>query len=198
MDFKERLYNYEATPPSDNWKNILEELNKAENKVLPLPAGRKRLGIYLYIGSAAASVLIILAGFLFLNKPAKDQLSESSAGTQESNFSTKKIQDSIEINNRILNKIISSSEDKDLLALNYEYSLKGRKYLTVAGPGGKPVKISPKAATLIESTNNEFPPKPVWSKKVDKWQQIMLSSTLSPTSANLLDIFQASVSNGSE
>jgi hypothetical protein len=198
MNFKDRLYNYEPTPPEQVWKNISEELNQNDGKVRPLSSGRKKSKIYLYFASAAASVLIVLAGFIFLNKPSKHQLSDSSNIAKQSNLSAKKIQDSIKLNNKILDQIISSSEDKNLLALNYEYSLKGRKYLTVAGPEGNPVKISPKAATLIESTDNGFPPKPVWSKKVDKWQQIMLSSTLSPTSTNLLDIFQASVSNDSE
>jgi len=58
----------------------------------------------------------------------------------------------------------------------------------VAGPEGQPVKISPKAATLIIAANNDFPPKPTWSKKVDKWQKIMLSSTISPTFAGIADL----------
>ncbi len=198
MDFKEGLYNYEATPPGEIWSNISKELNQPVDKVISLSTAKKRSKIFLYIGSAAASVIIILAGFIFLNKPSKNQLPGSSNIAAQSNLPAKKIQDSIQLNSKILNEIISSAEDKNLLALNYEYSLKGRKYLTVAGPEGRPVKISPKAATLIESADNEFPPKPVWSKKVDKWQQIMLSSTLSPTSANLPDIFQSSVSNDSE
>ena len=58
------------------------------------------------------------------------------------------------------------------------------------GPEGQPVKISTKAATLIVSADDEYPPKPVWNKKIEKWKQIMLSSTLSPTSTNLLEIVQ--------
>ena len=79
--------------------------------------------------------------------------------------------------------------------MNYENSSRyGKKYLTIAGPECEPVKISPKVATLIESTDNEYPPKPVWNKKIEKWQEIMLGSTLSPTSTNLLDVVQLSSS----
>lgn len=188
MDFKEPLYNYEVNPPENIWANIDAALS-AESAQLPL---RKKPRIYLYVASAAASVIIIVIGFIVFNKRPKELSASPVFANQMTNG--KKTQDSILLNNKILEEIITTTEDKNLLALNYEYSLKGRKYLTIAGPEGQPVKISPKAATLIESADNEFPPKPVWNKQVDKWQQIMLSNMLSPTSANLLDIVQMPVS----
>ena len=188
MDFKETLYNYEVNPPENIWANIDAALS-AESAQLPL---RKKPRIYLYVASAAASVIIIVIGFIVFNKRPKELSASPAFANQITNG--KKTQDSILLNNKILEEIITTTEDKNLLALNYEYSLKGRKYLTIAGPEGQPVKISPKAATLIESADNEFPPKPVWNKQVDKWQQIMLSNMLSPTSANLLDIVQMPVS----
>jgi len=194
MDLKEKLYNYEAAPPDDGWNKIESELNQQDHKVTSISGGKKKSRMYLYAVSAAASVTIILSGVFFLNRHSGDQSLSSSQAAQVT-LPDKKIRDSINLNNKILREIIASTEDKNLLALNYEYSLKGRKYLTVAGSEGQPVKISPKAALLIESADNEFPPKPVWNKKVDQWQQIMLSSTFSPTSTTLLDIFQMPVAN---
>jgi hypothetical protein len=102
-----------------------------------------------------------------------------------------KIKDSLYQNNKTLAAIIKSTKDKNLLANNTNNPLlNSKKYITIEGPGGQPVKISSKAATLIVSADNEFPPKPVWSKKIEKWKRIMLSSTFSPTSTSLLDIAQ--------
>jgi len=185
MNFREKLFHYEAPPPPDAWEGISRRLG----------ATRRSFRLYWYAGAAAASVLIIAGGFLLLGKSSGG--AGSVARVQGASLPGR-VRDSINANNRILRHIITTSADKDLLALNYEYASRGRKYLTVAGPDGKPVKISPKAATLIESADNEFPPRPVWNKKVDKWQQIMLSSTLSPTSTGLLRIIQPSLPNESE
>ena len=64
------------------------------------------------------------------------------------------------------------------------------KYITISGPEGEPVKISPKVATLIISADGENPPKPVWNQKINKWQHIMLTNNITPTSGNLIDIIQ--------
>ncbi len=95
------------------------------------------------------------------------------------------------LNQKILESIIHNPKEKqeivsnDLQAINLP-----KKYITVAGPEGQPVKISPKVATLIISADHEFPPKPTWSKKIERWKKIMLSSTVSPTSAGLADLIQ--------
>ncbi len=193
-NFKEKLYNYEANPPGEIWQKINAELDKDAEVVLMSPLKKRSKFIFYGITVAASLVVIFLVSILF-NNPNKIK-NAASVSTQSQNLSSQQIRDSIALNNKILEDIINSSKDKNLLALNYENSLAdGKKYLTVAGPEGQPVKISPKVATLIESADNEYPPKPVWNKKIEKWKQIMLSSTLSPTSTNLLDIIQLSSIN---
>ncbi|MGH2648040.1 MAG: hypothetical protein ACRDE8_10755 [Ginsengibacter sp.] len=193
-NFKEKLYNYEADPPGEMWQNINAELNVGNAKIVSMTRFRKRSKFIFYGITAAASLIIIFIISIFFNNSEKNKNTNSASASQVQNLSSKQIQDSINLNNKILEDIINTTKDKNLLALNYENSsiTKGKKYITIAGPEGQPVKISPKVATLIESADNDFPPKPVWNKKIDKWKKIMLSSTLSTTSTNLLDIVQLS------
>ena len=195
QNFKEKLYNYEANPPGEIWQKINAELNESKGKVVSIKGPRKRSKFIFYGITAAASLVVIFLISVIFNKSGKNPNS-ATVSTQSQNLLSKQIQDSIALNNKILEDIINSAKDKNIMAMNYENSLaRGKKYLTIAGPEGQPVKISPKVATLIESADNEYPPKPVWNKKIEKWKQIMLSSTLSPTSTNLLDIVQLSSSN---
>ncbi|KAA9041333.1 hypothetical protein FW778_04680 [Ginsengibacter hankyongi] len=193
QNFKEKLYNYEAEPPVEVWQNIIAELESSEPKTVSLTGFRKRSKFIFYGITAAASLIVIFLISIFFNTSQKNINTASNGANQLQNLSSKQIQDSLNLNNKILKEIINSTKDKNLLALNYENSsVHGKKYLTIAGPECQPIKISPKVATLIESTDNEYPPKPIWNKKIEKWKQIMLSSTLSPTSTNLLDIVQLS------
>jgi hypothetical protein len=191
QDFKDKLYNYEAKPPAEIWDNIITGLDETENKVLQIPVYRKKSKFIFYSVTIAASLLIIFFSSIIFNK------TKNSNQNGLENITSQKIKDSLILNNKILEAIIKSSKDtSNVLALNYaNSSSKVKKYLTIAGPEGQPVKISPKVATLIESADNEFPPKAVWKKKIEKWKQIMLSSTLSPTSTNLLDIVQITADN---
>ena len=92
---------------------------------------------------------------------------------------------------KILKSIINNPQEKrEIVSKESNPDIITKKYLTVAGPEGQPIKISPKVATLIISADNEYPPKPVWSKEIRKWQKIMLSSTIPPTSANFVDMVQ--------
>jgi hypothetical protein len=195
-DFKKRLYNYEADPPAKVWNSIHDELHGSEIKIRNLSQLRKKSKFVFYGLTAAASLIIIFLLSVVVNNSRKNQYKKSSISENESqvsNITPEKIQDSIVLNNKILEDIIKNKNDKNLLAQNDINSLiKAKKYITVAGPGGQPVKISPKVATLIESADNEFPPKPVWNKKIEKWKEIMLSSTISPTSTTLIDVVQSS------
>ncbi len=194
QNFKEKIYNYEAQPPSEIWQNIDTELDGGVNKIVSMKGFRKKSDLVFYGLTAVASVIFIFIVSVF-NTSKTDLSTASKSLNQSQNLLPKQIQDSLNLNDKILKEIINSTKDKNLLALNYENSSRhGKKYLTIAGPECQPVKISPKVATLIESTDNEYPPKPVWNKKIEKWKQIMLSSTLSPTSTNLLDIVQVSSS----
>ena len=193
QNFKEKLYSYEVEPPSGIWQNIAIELNGSDNKVVSAKGFQRRSDVVFYGLTAAASLVFILIASVFFTSPKTDLSTASNSLNQSQNLVPKQVQDSLNLNNKILKEIINSTKDKNLLALNYENSSRyGKKYLTIAGPECQPVKISPKVATLIESTDNEYPPKPVWNKKIEKWQQIMLGSTLSPTATNLLDVVQLS------
>lgn len=195
QDFKERLFNYEPEPPAEIWQNINAELDSNSQKILSIPGLRKKSKFIFYGLTAAASLIIIFISSLLFNKQEKNQQAKPSVSITElhlDNIVSKKVKDS---NNKILEDIIKSSKDKNLIVQRYENPLLNvKKYIIIAGPEGQPVKISPKVATLIESADNEYPPKPVWNKKIDKWKQIMLSSTLSPFTTNLLDIVQLSSS----
>ena len=180
QNFKNKLYDFEAAPPENIWSNIRKDL--AGNKIIKITDRKKSKNLY-YLAIAAASLVVIFLGSLFFKYNSSS--SENSANT----VSTEKMRDSMALNHKILESIIHSPKEKHEIVLNDLQSPDiPKKYITVAGPEGQPVKISPKAATLIIAANNDFPPKPTWSKKVDKWQKIMLSSTISPTFAGIADL----------
>jgi hypothetical protein len=191
-DFKNKLYNYESTPPEGAWSHIASELK--EGKVIKMPAVKtqgKRNKFIFYGFTAAASLIIIFISTFFFNKnkTVKPVAEVPASGTKQ--VSTLTTKDSAALNYQILEKIINTPQDKKLLASNFEKrSDNGKKYITIAGPEGQPVKISRKAATLIISADNENPPKPVWNKKIEKWKQLMLNNTSSPTATSLVDMLE--------
>lgn len=193
QDFKNKLYNYEAPPPEEMWNNIIEELNS--EKVIKIHGYRKNKFLY-YGATAAASIVIIFLGSMFFKKN-KDSISTSTTQVAKADkLASKKLKDSITLNQQILKSIINNPEEKkEIVSNNSNLSSATKKYLTIAGPEGQPVKISRKVATLIISADDEYPPKPVWNKKISQWQKIMLSSTISPTSANLVDLVQLAANN---
>jgi len=193
QSFKNRLYNFEAPPPEEMWEHIAEDLQN--EKVVEIPDYKKSKNIY-YLAVAAASLVIIFIGSFFFKTHKKDMNTTANASSKEKTISPEKMKDSIILNQKILESIIHSPKEKqeivsnDLQAINIP-----KKYITIAGPEGQPVKISPKVATLIISADNEFPPKPTWSKKIDRWKKIMLSTTVSTTSAGLADLIQLASQN---
>jgi hypothetical protein len=189
-NFKERLYNHEVNPPAEIWDNISAELDTNDSK-FQLRVSRRRSKLVFYVLTAAASLVIIFLSSLFFNKTGKDVKQTASHSSQTDKLAAQKVKDSLNLNNKTLEAIIKSSKDSNSLAKNTNPS-KVKKYITIEGPEGQPVKISSKVATLIESADNEYPPKPVWNKKIEKWKQIMLNSTVSLTSTSLLDIAQLS------
>ena len=193
QDFKNKLYNYETPPPEEIWDNIREELNK--EKVIKMPHYRKNKFLF-YSTTAAASIVIIFLGSLFLKKN-KESISTAISPIAKVDRSTaEKLKDSMNLNRQILKSIINNPAEKDeIISDDSDQSTATKRYLTISGPEGQPVKISPKVATLIISADNENPPKPVWSKKISKWQKIMLSTTDSPTSANFIALVQLAANN---
>lgn len=187
QNFKNKLYNYETLPPEEIWSNIVNELDN--EKVVKMPGLRSRSKFLFYGLTAAASLVIIFISTFFFNKNKEIKSVADAPALKVDNLIAQKVKDSIALNHQILESIINTPHDKKLLASNFEKrNGQVKKYITIAGPEGQPVKISQKAATLILSADNEYPPNPVWNKKIDKWKQIMLSNTTSPTSTNLVDI----------
>ncbi len=186
-NFKNKLYHFEATPPEEVWNGIAEEL--PDQKVIQLHGNRSPKFLF-YGATAAASVVIIFLGSLFFKKKTVNP-SPNNNTTKVDHLLAQKVKDYINLNQQILETIIQNPpKKKEIIAKDFSQKSDGKKYLTVAGPEGQPVKISPKVATLIVSADHEFPPKPIWNKKIDKWKKIMLSSTISPTSANFVDLIQ--------
>lgn len=188
QDFKNKLYHYETPPPEEIWNYIADELSN--EKVIGMHGHRKNRFLF-YGVTAAASIVIIFLGSVFFKKNSNTITTAKSSAAKENQLLSEKIEDSITLNQRILNSIINNPQEKrEIVSKESNPNIDTKEYLTVAGPEGQPVKISPKVATLIISADNEYPPKPVWSKEIRKWQKIMLSSTISPTSANFVDMVQ--------
>lgn len=188
QDFKNKLYYYETPPPEEIWHRISDEL--ANEKVIVMHGHRKR-NLLFYGVTAAASIVLIFLGSVFFKKNSNPDITVKKALLKENQLLAEKIKDSITLNQQILKSIINNPEEKkEIVSKKTNPNINSKKYLTIAGPEGQPVKISPKVATLIISANNEYPPKPVWSKEIRKWQEIMLNSTISPTSANFVDMVQ--------
>ena len=192
QNFKNKLYNYETPPPEEIWNRISEGMQS--EKVINISHHRKSKFIF-YATAAAVSVVIIFLGSLFF-KNEKISNSTGNVATKENPISPQKMKDSMFLNQKILESIIHNpKEKKEIVSNDLRETNIHTKYLTIEGPNGKPVKISPKVATLIVYADKEFPPRPVWSDKICKWQQIMLSSTISPTSAGLADLVQDASNN---
>jgi len=187
QDFKTKLYNLTTPPPEEIWDHIEDELYN--EKIIKMRGYRKNRFLF-YGATAAASIIIIFLGSVIFKKNSHSVISSASV-EKENQFISQKIKDSMSLNQQILKSIINNPEEKKEITSNTSNpDQKPIKYLTVAGPEGQPVKISPKVATLIISADNEYPPKPVWKGEIKKWQKIMLGITVSPTSANFLSFVQ--------
>jgi len=188
QNFKNKLHDFEAHPPKETWAKISSELDN--EKVIQLPGIRRRSRLLFYGLTAAASLLILLIVNVFNNSttvPSNDKAAMVSSTQPAVNNN-----DSVNQNKQLLENIINTPASQKLLASNFQKNNGNqKKYITVAGPEGQPVKISPKVATLILSADNQYPPKPIWNEKIDEWQQIMLNNTTSASPAGLMDLMQS-------
>lgn len=193
--FNDKLYNYEAPPPEVVWSKIVEVIDK--EKVVQMPRGIRRKSKFLFYGlTAAASLVIIFVSSLFFKKSAEIMPNTNNKNSAVFSQILQPNKDSINLNQQILEKIINAPKNEKLLASNYTRNKDHiKKYITIAGPEGQPVKISPKVATLIISADGQYPSKPVWDDKIDKWQQIMLTSTISASSADFMELVQSQSGN---
>ena len=167
---KDKMYNYELTPPSESWQIIANSLD--ENKTSNSTSFKKRSKIFYLSLSAAAVISVFIFGLIFW---------ENNSGNRESDDKIT-VPKTTSNNESKINKGILTSKDGNMES--------GSKYITITGPQGQCVKISSKAAKLIVSSDNQNPPKPVWSAKVNKWKDIMESNVFAPATANFLDIVE--------
>lgn len=195
--FKDKMYNYEVTPPSESWPIISSALDEVSSIVQPVKKSSK----ILYLSLAAAVTIIIFSAVLWFNNSDKktnetivqSTKSNNDLSSDNKNSSIKTddkitVPDTNEDDNNLASQTNKNKDDKNLNSGESESSTK--KYITISGPQGQPVKISAKVASLIVSSDDQNPPNPVWSAKVKKWKDIMKANTLSPTTANFLDIVE--------
>lgn len=208
-DVKNKIYNYETTPPEGVWEAIAAELYSNNAKVIPLT--RKKNNTFYYV-AAASVALIIFSIIFFTNRSSKsnEQFASSTdttltdtgsnnnfimtvpveeKTTAKNNISTTEIQKQDKSRKGRLDqdqtKHTEAAEDSNLLASNT-----ATRYITIEGPQGQPVKISSKMAMLIDSSETKVSTKPIWNKKINEWREIMKGNTLAPTPGNFLDIVE--------
>lgn len=167
---KDKMYNYEVAPPSKNWQLIATALDDV-NSIKSLKKNNK----ISYLSVAASAAILIFSVFMWFN------ISNNNKINNDPDLSNK-------ITVPVSNKEGNNPTGRNLNELAFEAGTK--KYIIVCSPQGEPVKISTKVASLIVSSDNQYPPSPIWSAKVNKWKDRMKANILAPTSANFLDIIE--------
>ncbi len=199
QNLKDKMYNYEVTPPKQSWDIITSTLDEEKTEE-QFPA-KKIYKTFYYGLSAAATVAIIVFSLIFWvnnsNKKSNETAVVPSANLKnDANDNTPKNQ--LPTDDKIT---VPKSNPEDVISANNTTTVKDKnklkdpavasntkKYITITGPQGKPVKISSKAATLIVSSDQQNPSEPIWNDKVKKWKDIMKDHILAPTTASFLDI----------
>ena len=191
QNLKDKMYNYEVTPPKQSWDIIAGNLNVEKPKDQFLT--KKTNKTFYYGLSAAAAVAIIVFSLIFWIDNSNKKSNETAVVPPTNlNKDTINTDDKITVpksnpEDEILANNTTSEKKKDKFK-DHVVASNPKKYITITGPQGKPVKISSKAATLIVSSDDQNPSKPVWNDKVNKWKDIMKANILAPTTANFLDI----------
>lgn len=213
---KDKMYNYETTPPAGVWEAIVSQLESNEAKVIPLTMKSSKRFYYL----AAASVAIIIFCFIFfaqhsgksqkegfvlspdtkninrgadtatttkndkpvISVPAEEKITERKKSNEQVIVKNAPLKG--KLNDKAKNENPETSDGKSLANNN------DSRYITIEGIEGKPVKVSTKMASLIDSSDEKMPPKPSWNKKINEWREIMKGNTLAPTPGNFLDIIE--------
>jgi len=190
QNFKDKMYNHKVTPPSECWSKISTLLDK-EKINISIPVKKSKVLRYSLAVAATVAVmvfsLIIWSNKNSLNKNETAAIPERNSNKQE-NYDVSVNQITVPkitpVDETSANETESKKSEKSILEAN------NKRYITIAGPQGQPVKISSKAAELIVSSDAQNPPKPVWSAKVQKWKDIMKANTLTATTADFLDIVE--------
>lgn len=194
MTIKDKLYNYEVTPPVGVWDDIVLDLDKTSAEIIQL---NKKKNTVFYYSLAAASVAIILFALIFFSSSETDKKEIVTSPVEKLNNDKIVITVPVEENKTVKDKspqvLVKTRPDKKAvkekvhtpqIAKNEEEEQKD--YITMAGPEGQSIKVSTKAASLMDSADE----KPVWNKKVKQWKEMMKANTLAPTPGNFLDIIE--------
>lgn len=210
-DLKNKMYNYETTPPEGVWESIVSELDRNEAKVIPLT--KKKNNTFYYVAAASVALIIFCVIFFanrdssFPDEPLITSTTDKANGdTTHNNFiMTVPVEEkTMQKDNTITNdkstaqnksqkgglddkqdKDVVNDSDSNLLASNTT-----TRYMVIEGPQGQPVKVSSKMAMLIDSSETKVATKPIWNKKINEWKEIMKGNTLAPTTGNFLDIIE--------
>ena len=213
-ELKNKMYNYETTPPAGVWEDIAAALDRNEAKIIPIKTRKKDSTIY-YV-AAASVILIFFCWVFFTNRSsthediqlaANETQHDSSGNNSNDNYiMTVPIEEKSTLKNNTDTVVLpandrlqkggpnhkevkesinnADSSENNLIAANTP------RYITIEGPEGQPVKISSKMAMLIDSSETKVASKPIWNKKINEWKEIMKANTLAPTPGNFLDIVE--------
>ena len=128
-DVKDRMYNYETTPPAGVWEAIASQLDGKEAKVVPIRSKMNKRFYYM----AAASVAIILLCVLFFTQRSSNNNKQwfSWSSDKESNdtstlntptdtsaITKNDSSDKITVPEETKNDVINNQEDDELIAKN--------------------------------------------------------------------------------
>jgi hypothetical protein len=210
---KDRMYDFEVTPPAGVWESIAAELDRGGAIVVPIEKQKKsNKPLYAVLSVAACVAALVFGGIWFMSSKKTEAPLSSAPINKTQDVATKEKENNDEkitapkktapvtaekgkpnevlVKNTPLKKEPSKTLNNTAPAKNDDVAVgePANSYITVAGPDGQPVKVSSKVASLIESSDNSYPPKPVWNKKINKWKDIMKANTLTPTTGNFLDI----------
>ncbi|MEJ7673250.1 MAG: hypothetical protein WKF59_11170 [Chitinophagaceae bacterium] len=62
-DIKNKMYNFETTPPEGVWNSIVSKLDDNEAKVIPLATRRSNKALYYLAAASVAALLFCLIFF---------------------------------------------------------------------------------------------------------------------------------------
>ncbi len=213
-EIKNKMYNFETTPPEGVWNKIVLNLDNKEAKVIPLATRRSKSFIYM---AAASVVALLFCLIFFINRFSTAENHEyvtltSNENTPQDSTNITNVIMTVPIEEKPINNNIENSKSLTQSKLQKDFSNQKQKkgelqkidktdnnliaanspsrYITIQGPQGQSIKVSSKMATLIDSSETKVSSKPIWDKKIDEWREIMKVNTLAQTPGNFLDIVE--------
>jgi hypothetical protein len=213
-EIKNKMYNFETTPPEGVWNKIVLNLDNKEAKVIHLATRRSKSFIYM---AAASVVALLFCLIFFINRFSTAENHEyvtltSNENTPQDSTNITNVIMTVPIEEKPINNNIENSKSLTQSKLQKDFSNQKQKkgelqkidktdnnliaanspsrYITIQGPQGQSIKVSSKMATLIDSSETKVSSKPIWDKKIDEWREIMKVNTLAQTPGNFLDIVE--------